>query len=398
MIDLCESGQILYISSIDVSVGNGPGVNEREFILALRQAIGDRAHFVIPRPVNAIPELPAEACTFSLPHRHHNPGYWPGHVFSTMWAADRLLSQRHFDLLIFRLDILPFNVLYITKKYHVPYALKTLGQGMINVLKNRVWLIGPIISKINLLVVENLVNRSIATDTVSQIQLKYLGEILNVYSNKILYIDNAVNTKRFYPISTVEARRGLGLEHYDPIVGYAGNYPHERGGIQLLNAAPMLLPRYPNLGLVILGNGDGRQHLTRLAAELGIEQHCLITGHVPFDQVPMYINTMDVGVSIQKPEGFGMSEQKVRQYLACGKPVIASTPGSNDFLADENLGSLVRQDDINSIANELDRWLALEVDERVEFSGRASQYARDHLSVERSIAKRIALWSERLNF
>jgi hypothetical protein len=32
VMDLKTNGRILYISSVDVSIGNGPGVNEREFI------------------------------------------------------------------------------------------------------------------------------------------------------------------------------------------------------------------------------------------------------------------------------------------------------------------------------------------------------------------------------
>ena len=59
--DLKMRGNILYISSVDVSIGNGPGVNEREFILALYRAIGDRAHFLIPRPADVVADMPMHA-------------------------------------------------------------------------------------------------------------------------------------------------------------------------------------------------------------------------------------------------------------------------------------------------------------------------------------------------
>ena len=72
MTDLSKYGQVLYVSSADISFGDGPGVNERDFILALHKALGDRAHFLIPQPLNPVPEVPESACTFTLPHRAHD--------------------------------------------------------------------------------------------------------------------------------------------------------------------------------------------------------------------------------------------------------------------------------------------------------------------------------------
>ena len=43
------------------------------------------------------------------------------------------------------------------------------------------------------------------------------------------------------------------------------------------------------------------------------------------------------------------SELKVRQYLACGKPVVIS-PGGNEFVAHEGLGSVVDPSDPEAIA------------------------------------------------
>lgn len=398
MINLCEAGQILYVSSIDVSIGNGPGVNEREFILSLYEAIGDRAHFLIPRPMNEVSDLPDSVCTFSSPHRGHSLRHFPGHVLSTMRLADQITSSRHFDLLVFRLDLLPFAPLYITRRHHIPYALKTLGQGQMKVFNEKIGsFLGSSLAGANQLMVRKLVNDAVAVDTVSSRQLHYLEQTLDAGPRKIVCIDNAVNTHRFFPTPTVEARRELGLEQYNPIIGYIGNHAaHERGGTQLIDAVPMLLPKYPKLGVVLLGDTNGGRNLPELAHKLGIADHCVFTGYVPFHQVPTYVNALDVGISLLAPRYTGQSELKVRQYLACGKPVLATTPGSNDFLASENLGSLVHHDDMNSIVEELDRWLSLTEDERLELSARAFQYARDHLSTEQSLAVRMALWNERL--
>ena len=59
--DLRTAGRMLYISPADVSVGNGPGVNENEFIHALYAAASERAHFLVPRPIEPVDDLPLHA-------------------------------------------------------------------------------------------------------------------------------------------------------------------------------------------------------------------------------------------------------------------------------------------------------------------------------------------------
>ena len=166
--------------------------------------------------------------------------------------------------------------------------------------------------------------------------------------------------------------------------------------MQIIEVTPRLSAKYANIGLVILGDGLGLVGLKERAAELGVENHCVFVGQVPFEKVPMYINASDVGVSINlRPDRERASELKVRQYLACGKPVVAS-PSFNEFLVDEHLGSVVEPHDIYTIARELDRWLSLSLDEKVEFSDLAFCYARERLSVEGALAMRFAAWQGRL--
>jgi glycosyltransferase involved in cell wall biosynthesis len=398
MINLFESGRLLYISSVDISIGNGPGVNEVEFLNGLLSIMGNRAHFLIPRPNSPVSEIAAEQCTYSQPHHQHSPWHFHQHIISQIKQANRLISQEHFDLLLFRLDLLPFAPLYITKKHNIPYALKTLGQGLMNIFSDKItWPIGSLLSTFNQTLVKKLVKGAIAVDTVSQIQKTILDNSLNVEDDRITYIDNAVNTKRFYPIPTQQAKKELGLDKYNPIIGYAGNNAHTRGGIQLIEAAPALLQKYPNLGVVILGDTKGSQSLIDSARNLNIENHCVFTGNVPFNQVPAYINAFDVGTSLLPQKHHGQSELKVRQYLACGKPVVATTPGSNDFIAENDLGTLIQNGDKNSTIDALDKWISTSDEERSQFSARAHQFARDHLSIEQMLDKRITLWNERMN-
>jgi glycogen synthase len=73
------------------------------------------------------------------------------------------------------------------------------------------------------------------------------------------------------------------------------------------------------------------------------------------------------------------------------------SPGGNEFVAREDLGSVVDSTDRDAVAAALDRRLALSSAQREEFALRAEAYMRRHLSMENAIAQRLALWEERLN-
>lgn len=396
MIDVKNAGQLLYISSADVSVGDGPGVNESQFIHALHRAVGDRAHFLLPQPAFPLSEdFPVHASTFAQPHRHHHPAHFWRHTLSQMRLADRLIAQRSFDLLLFRLDVLPFAATYLTRRHGIPYATKTLSMTLMWSLSERGGWLGRRLERLNSHLIRNLVAGAIVSDACSQAQVEFFRKRLQVAPEKVAWVDNAVDTSKFYPASTSESRARVGISRFHPIVGYIGARPSERGALHMIESAPRLLQTYPDLGLLIVGDGPGTGSLKRRAEALGIQERCIFAGYVPFDQVPTYCNALDVGVSLNmRPDRYAASELKVRQYIACGKAVVAS-PGGNEFLEAERLGSIVDEADSAGVLAALDHWLGLTPADREELSLRASRYAAENLSAEVALARRFALWRER---
>ncbi|RME85144.1 MAG: glycosyltransferase [Caldilineae bacterium] len=392
---LATQGRILYISAVDVSIGNGPGVNERQFTAALARAFAERVHFLLPRPAASLTHLPPNQCTFSHPHLRHHPLHWPRHMYSQIQMARRLLSDGRFDLIVVRVDLFPLSLHRILSEARLPYVTKTLSQTLLWMFDKRWGRLGSLPERINRRLVRDLVAGALVSDACSRAQVDFFADILAVPRRKLVWIDNGVDTTMFYPRPTREVRRQLGLERFEPIIGYVGGAPSQRGARQMVEVLPALLPRYPRLGAVIVGHGPGVSALKQRAAELGVAEHVMFTGYRPFDEVPAYVNSFDVGVSISDAvDRYAAAELKVRQYVACGKPVVAS-PGSNDFLAEEGLGSIVDARDLEGIAAALDRWLSMDEGERRAFGERAAGYAREHLSEDGMLARRLALWEER---
>ena len=393
--DLRGAGRLLYISAADVSVGNGPGVNENEFIHALFAAIGERAHFLVPRPVEPVDDLPAAALSFCQPHRRYHLLRFPLHVISQIRAAGRLLRERHFDLLVFRIDVFPFVPFYLTRRYPLPYAIKTLGTGALDALEKRGWF-ARLLAPLNRWMFRSIVARALVADTDSEGHAVALRQRLGLGAREIVWIDNAVNTARFEPNGRDEARRALGLAGFDPVIGYVGSRPWERGGAQLLEATARLVPRFPKLGVVIVGSGEPVAEMKRRARELGIAERCHFAGYVPYRRIPLYVKSLDVGVSISlAPERAVNSELKVRQYLACGKPIVIS-PGGNEFVPAQGFGSVVQPEDIPAIGDAIARWLSLAAGERAAFAERAARYMHAQLSMAAAIERRMRLWAERM--
>jgi glycosyltransferase involved in cell wall biosynthesis len=390
---MSQALRILYVSSEDVSRGDGPGVNEREFIRTLHRMLGDRAHFVIPRPAKPVADLPESACTFYKPHHRHHPLHYAGHLISQARTVARYLSSREVDLLVLRLDLLPLAMRYLVARHEVPYAIKTLSQGTLIVLEERSAIYKAMLSGLNTRLNRHLVSSAITTDVCSQPMIEYFVEKLRVSADKFVWIDNAVDTSRFLPTATGEAKEEAGLSRFDAVVGYIGSQPSERGAQHLVESAPRLLAKHPGLGVVIVGDGPGLDTLRNRSRELGVASQCVFTGQIPFDEVPLYCNALDVGVSISyRDDRFAAAELKVRQYLACGKPVVAS-PGSNEFLRDHDLGSIVDASSPTEIEKALDHWLSLSVMETERFRNRAREFVCTNLSYEAAVQRRLRLWS-----
>lgn len=96
----------------------------------------------------------------------------------------------------------------------------------------------------------------------------------------------------------------------------------EKYGVQtLIKAVPLLTTDVPKLKVSIVGDGEFRLNLEDLAQSLHVEDHVHFTGFVPIEEIPHLISQADVGVISLLVR---MMPTKLFEYLAMGKPIIAS--------------------------------------------------------------------------
>jgi glycosyltransferase involved in cell wall biosynthesis len=156
---------------------------------------------------------------------------------------------------------------------------------------------------------------------------------------RVEWIPGGVDTSRFRPFDATTLRRRLGVDGRLTI-GVVGslNWNHKTGfcyGRDVLEVI-RCLGDCPVTGLVV-GSGDGLPRLQALAREWGIADRVVMTGRIAHDDVPEYINAIDVCLSTQSNDAVGAARltAKVPEYLACGRYIIASdVGGARDFVRD----------------------------------------------------------------
>src|SRR5690606_20050806 len=318
--------RIIYASTIDVSLPNGPSVNEREFILALHRKYGDNVGFILPEPTNPAVLVDLPNCTLFRvwPKRLHHLVAESG----LFWNLRSIARRNDLQLIVSRCGLLPIGLASFALTNKAPIVLKTHGDPTLRYLCDSGGfkaIAGRLLRPMSLVLSRYLVRRAVRVDFCTpQLVERNLESHPGVDASKFIMVGNATNVERFTPASREHAREVLVLPIQCRLVGYVGGVPWERGGRQILRATAELAPEFPDIRCAIIGGkGAGLETLRALARDLGVEDRCVIPGEVPYDKVPLWVNSFDVGVAMDLPEraGYvGSSNQKIRQYLACGKP------------------------------------------------------------------------------
>jgi glycosyltransferase involved in cell wall biosynthesis len=183
---------------------------------------------------------------------------------------------------------------------------------------------------------------------------------LGVDPERVHVLPNGVDAAMFRPRPPdpeVRTRWGLGD---GPVLGYVGGLRPWHGVQALPALLGRLCPRYPNLRLVIVGNGPLRAEVQRGLEELGLGQRIVFTGGVPYEDIPGLIRQFDVALAPYAELGhpFYFSPLKLFEYMACGVPVVAARLGQiAEVVRDGTTGLLYPPGELDALAAACDRLL-----------------------------------------
>jgi glycosyltransferase involved in cell wall biosynthesis len=174
--------------------------------------------------------------------------------------------------------------------------------------------------------------------------------------SRVHVIPNGANVARFHP--RVEPAR-LELLENDLVIGFTGGLAPWHGLPDLVEAFRLTLLACPQARLIIVGDGPMRATIEGLAAAAGVADRVMITGWRPHSEIPALLRRFDIAVApYPEIDGFYFSPLKLFEYLAAGRPVVASAIGQiTDVIEDGVNGLLVAPGRPDRLAERLVRLL-----------------------------------------
>ncbi len=128
-----------------------------------------------------------------------------------------------------------------------------------------------------------------------------------------------------------------------------------KGVDTVIRTLPSLLEAFPNVYYIVVGDGDGRPALERLAATCGVSEHVVFVGSRS-ESIRGYYEAADIFVMPSRQEGFGIV---YLEAMAAGKPIVAADRGgAKDVVADGETGFLVSYGDVEGLKGRLATLLA----------------------------------------
>ena len=124
-----------------------------------------------------------------------------------------------------------------------------------------------------------------------------------------------------------EIRERYGIEKDDFVLFFVGWLYHFAGLKEITIELPKIKDEKPNIKLLIVGDGDAFDDLQRIKEEYHLDNKVILAGKQPYGNVPAFIAAADICLLPAYPTEKIMQDIvpiKLYEYMACGKPVIAT--------------------------------------------------------------------------
>jgi glycosyltransferase involved in cell wall biosynthesis len=154
----------------------------------------------------------------------------------------------------------------------------------------------------------------------------------------------------------VAVRREFGIPADAPVVGKIARLFSLKGHDELMDAAPEIVRRIPNVRFFLIGDGILYDHLRGRAHAAGILDNFVFAGLIQRERIPEMLAAMDVVVHTSLREGLA---RVLPQALAMGKPCVSfDIDGAPEVVLDGETGYLVRAYDYKTLADRISTLLA----------------------------------------
>lgn len=148
----------------------------------------------------------------------------------------------------------------------------------------------------------------------------------------------------------------VGAKASPPAITYFGRLKKYKTVDALFRAFAILSKSFPEARLWIIGRGDFRPYLEKLARRLGIDGKTTFFGFVSDEEKIRLLSESSIVVNTSMKEGWGITNIEAN---ACGTPVVSSdAPGLRDSVSVGKSGLLYKYNDHKELAATLENLLS----------------------------------------
>lgn len=165
------------------------------------------------------------------------------------------------------------------------------------------------------------------------------------------------------------------------VVAYAGAHGLANALDVLLDAANLL---QATAEVILVGDGPERERLTLRVKNERLENVTML-GPIPKRSMPALLQAIDVaylGLQSQPLFRFGISPNKLMDYMMSGRPVVMAIAAGNDPVTEAHCGVTVPPDDPSAVADAIRELSRTSAEARAQLGANGRRHVLEHHSYE----------------
>jgi glycosyltransferase involved in cell wall biosynthesis len=169
---------------------------------------------------------------------------------------------------------------------------------------------------------------------------------------KIEIIFNGIDIEEFFPNEDMREKNRF-------VITLGGTRITTRKGINyLIDAIAILAPKYPNILLRIMGDGDEKEALTNRVKKYNLDKYVEFVGRISRDRIVPYYQEASLFVLPSLNEGMSNA---MLEALASGLPIVATrTGGTDELVIDGENGLIVEMKSTADLVDKIEKIMLAE--------------------------------------
>ena len=208
----------------------------------------------------------------------------------------------------------------ISKKHNIPFVYYLIDVLYTLIPEKAFQSFGKIINK-------KAIANSDLVITINE-RLKELAIELGSKMDNTIVIDAGIDFDSYNPnLSDSKIRKELGISEDDIVLFFMGWIYNFAGMKELAIDLGKNKEKYPNIKIVIVGDGDAYDDMLRIKKEYGLDNQLILTGKQPYTKIPEFLSLADfclLPAYIDEEIMQDIVPIKLYEYLAMKKVVIAT--------------------------------------------------------------------------